>query len=96
MGHPRYPKSFGNPGAVAAVLQSLRKISGHHFWPDDISLLASPLIEPHGLATSGRVTDTYLLALAASKNGRFSTFDQRLSTAAIRSGERVLHVIEAR
>ena len=95
MGHVRYPSGFGNPGAVAAVLRSLRAVEGHQFWPDDLSLLTSPLISTSGLAAAARVTDAYLLALAVSKGGKLATFDRRLSPAAVRGGAEAMQVIGA-
>lgn len=93
MGHVRYPNGFGSPGAAAAVLSELQTVEGHQFWPDDLSLLSSPLISTTGLATAARVTDSYLLALAVSKHGRLATFDRRLSPTAVRGGADAIHVI---
>lgn len=39
VGHPRYPNCPGSPAAVVELLGSFRKLSGHAFWPDDVSLL---------------------------------------------------------
>ena len=86
MGGARYPRSRGGPAAVAPSLLSLRSLKGHRFWPDDISLLASQVVDPARLLISAQVTDTYLLALACSKGGRLATLDRRLITAAVRGG----------
>lgn len=95
MGHVRYPGGFGNPGAVLAVVRELRTIDGHEFWADDVSLLTSPVIDLEGLATSARVTDSYLLALALSHGGRLATLDRRLSPAGVRGGAAALHLLPA-
>ena len=47
------------------------------------------------LLTSGQLTDTYLLALAASKNGRFAILDSRVESKALPDGKAALHVIAA-
>ena len=41
VGHPKYPNSPGSPAAAAAIAAGLRRLEGHVFWPDDISLYAS-------------------------------------------------------
>jgi predicted nucleic acid-binding protein len=45
------------------------------------------------LLHSLQVTDTYLLALAVSKGGKFATFDARLTTNSVRDGAAALHLI---
>jgi toxin-antitoxin system PIN domain toxin len=94
VGSPRYPNSPGSPAAVAEILRAMRALDGHLFWPDDISLLAADEVDPARILTSAQVTDTYLLALAASKGGLLATFDRRLSRAAVKNGRSALHVIE--
>ncbi|MGI9170827.1 MAG: TA system VapC family ribonuclease toxin [Caulobacteraceae bacterium] len=86
VGHPAYGNFPGSPAAVATVLQELRTLGNHRFWPDDISLVASEFVDPARLLTSGQVTDTYLLALAISKGGARATLDRRLITAAAQGG----------
>ena len=94
VGHPKYPNSPGSPAAVAAIVAGLRELSGHHFWADDLSIVASTLVDPAQILTSAQVTDTYLLTLAKSNGGRLATFDRRLSVAAVKGGKAALHVIE--
>ena len=93
VGNPRYPNSPGSPATAAAVLQGLCALPGHAFWPDDISLLGSRIVDPAAILTPGQVTDSYLLALAASKGGRLATFDRRLSVKAVRDGKDALKVL---
>jgi hypothetical protein len=78
---------------VAAMLVILRSVGGHEFWPDDVSLLDSRLVDSSRLLDSGQVTDTYLLALAAAHGGQFATFDRRLVSDAVLGGGQALHVI---
>ena len=94
VGHPKYPNSPGSPAAVAAIVTGLRELSGHHFWADNLSIVASTLVDTAQILTSARVTDTYLLALAKSNGGKLATFDRRLSAVAVKGGKAVLHVID--
>jgi toxin-antitoxin system PIN domain toxin len=94
VGHPKYPNSPGSPAAIAAIVAGLRELSGHHFWTDDLSIVASTLVDPAQILTSAQVTDTYLLALAKSNGCKLATFDRRLSVAAVQGGKTALHIIE--
>jgi uncharacterized protein len=93
VGHHRYPNSPGTPGAVAELLATFRKLPGHAFWPDDISLLDQQHANPARLLESAQVTDSYLLALARAHRGKLATFDQRLVTNAVIDGRHSLHLI---
>lgn len=88
-----YSPAPANPRDVAFTLADLRRRADHVFWPDDVSLLDSALIDAGRLRTSGQVTDSYLLALAVSKGATLATLDRRLSPAAVRGGAEALHVI---
>lgn len=72
----------------------LRGLPGHLFWGDDLSLIDSMIVDAGQIATSGQVTDTYLLALAAAHGGRLATFDRRLSPKPVRAGRAALHLID--
>ena len=93
VGHPRYPNSPGTPAQVAQVMSGLRKLPGHKFWPDAISLVDNQKIDTTRLLNSGQVTDSYLLALACANNGQLATFDRRLVADAVRGGAQGLHLI---
>lgn len=94
VGHLKYPNSPGSPAIVADVVQRLRELPGHRFWPDDMSLVGSDRVDPTQLLTSAQVTDSYLLALAAENGGKLATFDRRLSPKAVKDGKASLHVID--
>jgi uncharacterized protein len=96
VGHPKYPNSAGSPAAVAPIVARLRALPGHDFWKDDLSLVASDLVDANRITTPGQVTDAYLLALAVANEGQLATFDRRLSTRAVRHGKAALHVIDGR
>jgi toxin-antitoxin system PIN domain toxin len=93
VGHPRYPNCPGSPAAVAELLASFRKLSGHAFWSDDISMLDSQRINPTSLLDSSHITDSYLLALALSHKGQLATFDRRIPTESVVEGSTALHLI---
>ena len=94
VGHPRYPNSPGSPVAVTQLMEKLRALPGHVFWPDDISLLDAERVDATRLLTSAQVTDSYLLALACARGGRLASFDWRLVANAVRGGAQGLHLIE--
>lgn len=91
--HPKYPNRTGGPVEAASVLAGLRSLAGHEFWADDVSLVASSIVDVDRIRTSAQVTDTYLLALAAARGERLATFDRRLSVGAVKNGRAALHVI---
>ena len=93
VGHPRYPNSPGSPAAVAGLFASFRRLPGHEFWPDDVSLFDREHVEPARLLDSAHVTDSYLLALARAHGGQLASFDQRLVTTAVIDGAQALHLI---
>lgn len=93
VGHPKYTNTPGSPAVVAGIVARLRELPGHKFWPDDLSLVGSDLVDPTRILISAQVTDTYLLALAKTNGGKLATFDRRLSAAAVKGGKAALHVI---
>jgi len=93
VGHPRYPSSPGSPAVVAELLSSFRRLPGHAFWPDEISLLDAEKVNAERLLDSGHVTDSYLLALARTREGQLATFDKHIPTDAVIGGGRALHLI---
>lgn len=79
---PRYPNPIPPSEAIdrlkAATLSGL-----HEFWPCDLSLLDAACIDANRLYGHRQLTDVYLLALAASRGGRFVTFDRSIPLAAV-------------
>lgn len=94
VGHARYPNSPGTPAAVAELMEIFLAHPGHEFWPDSISLLDRQLLHTERLLDSAQVTDSYLLALAATHGGKLATFDRQLVTDAVENGTRFLHLIQ--
>ena len=93
--HPNYPNTPGPPSITTNMLARMGALPGHHFWPDDISLISDDRFDLARLLTHAQVTDSYLLALAAAHDGQLATFDRRLTTNIARAGKAALHLIEA-
>jgi hypothetical protein len=90
----RYPNSPGTPARIVPMLAEFVGLSGHVFWPDDITMLDPQKLDATRLLSSRQVTDSYLLALAQAHGGRLATLDRRLVTDAVMGGAQALHVIE--
>jgi toxin-antitoxin system PIN domain toxin len=94
MSHPRYGNAVATTALAAELLAELCRQPGHVWWPADLSLLDSPLVDRSRLLASGQVTDTWLLALAVQHGGRLATFDKRLVTSAVDGGDAARYLIE--
>jgi predicted nucleic acid-binding protein len=83
MSNPGYP----NPLPVAAVIEHLADACRqdiHEFWPDEVSLLDSEVVDSTRIHGPGQLTDIYLLALAVRHGGRLVSFDTGIPLAAVR------------
>jgi hypothetical protein len=80
--------SLGSTLVARQVLASLLAAPGHHFWPDDISLMDAHLFP--ALPPSADLTDLYLLALAVKQGGRFATFDSKIDSSLVSGGSAAL------
>jgi hypothetical protein len=89
--HPNYPNRPGDVAAVLAIFRQLRETPGHHFWPDDVSLLQ--ILESDLIITHAQITDVYLLGLAVHKKGKLATLDQRIPVEAVGGGRKALELI---
>jgi uncharacterized protein len=89
----KYPNRPASLTVVIDALSDLCRLDGHVFWADDISLLNAENVDARTIASSGQVTDTYLLALAVGRRGRLATLDRRLSPVAVSGGAEALHLI---
>ena len=79
---------------VAARLRQAIDQEFHRFWPDGVSVLSTATINWDLLIGPKQLTDIYLLALAVRNNGRFVTFDSRISTEmALGAGSQHLTII---
>jgi len=76
--NPKIIADAVSPKAALSVLHDIISIDRHVFWPDSISLTESSYIPTSLLIGHRQVTDTYLLGLAVSNNGRLATLDKRI------------------
>jgi toxin-antitoxin system PIN domain toxin len=81
---PRYPSPV--PPALA-MARLARACAGpaHEFWTCEISVLDDAAVDRSHVLGPRQVTDAYLLALAARRDGRFVTFDRSVPLAAVPS-----------
>jgi toxin-antitoxin system PIN domain toxin len=93
VGHPKYPNSPGSPAAVMALLNGLRALPGHAFWPDTVSIADARLVHAERLSSHTQVTDSCLLALARAHGGRLASLDRRLVVDAVTGGRQALELI---
>ncbi len=63
------------------MLRTIRATPGHRWWPDDVGLASSPLVQRAPVVSHRQVTDVHLVALAARHNGRLVTLDRGIVQA---------------
>ena len=83
-------KKYSNPSSMADALTTLARAVNdphHHFWPDDVSLLDTTLIDHSRLLGPRHLIDVTLLALAVKHGGRLVTLDTGISVRAVRGGK---------
>lgn len=78
---PRYPSPV-SPTEAVRRLRAATQTAHHQRWPCDLSLLDRALFDVSRIHGPRQVTDVYLLALAAHRDGRFVTFDRSVPLAA--------------
>ena len=83
LSNPKYPGRRTTVADAAMRLTRLASTPAHHFWPDDVSLLDSSVLEVPHLGGHYEITDSYLLALALKNRGRLATFDRGVRTEAV-------------
>ncbi len=88
---PAYPGDF-SPFEVAGRLFKAMAHPAHAFWPDDISLCGDSAIAWQHVLGHRQITDAYLLALATKHEGRFVTFDKRV-TKSIATGAKPANLV---
>lgn len=67
------------PAEAVAILQGMRTLDTHRFWPDDVTICDPTLMDAGRLAVHSQVTDAHLLALAKRHGGCLASFDRRLA-----------------
>ncbi len=89
--YPNYPNRPGDVPAVFSILRQVCESPGHHFWPEDLSILE--ILEPDAIVTHAHITDVYLLGLAVHKGGKLATLDQRIPADVVPGGRQALELI---
>ncbi len=83
LSQPAYPNAVTVREAVA-ILREATRAEAHEFWPCNLSLLSGAIDESE-LLGHRQITDAYLVALAASRNGRFVTLARSVPLRAVPS-----------
>ncbi|MYE01826.1 MAG: PIN domain-containing protein [Alphaproteobacteria bacterium] len=86
MSQPKYPSSLP-PRVVAGRLRDATRTEHHRCWADDVNLLDPGTAEWRHIVGPGQIADVHLLALAVAHEGRFVTFDARISPQAVVGAE---------
>ena len=89
--HPSYPNRPGDVAAVLSILHQLCEATGHHFWPEDLSIIE--ILAPDAVITHAQIADVYLLGLAAHNKGKLATLDRRIPVEVIHGGRQALELI---
>ncbi|NJM37147.1 MAG: PIN domain-containing protein [Akkermansiaceae bacterium] len=90
---PKYPNCLGTSSRVRDALRKFAKKVNTASCGKDVSLLDDEILLQSGLLTPSRVSDLYLLALAAANDARFATFDTHISAKAVAGGSAALEII---
>ena len=77
--NPRIIADAVTPREAIAVLQDLRALPCHVFWPDTLSVEPSGPLASLSLVGHRQTTDAYLLALARANDGMLATLDAGLA-----------------
>ena len=90
---PKYPNCLGTSGRVREALQKFIVQVQAKSCLHQISLLDDQVLLRPDLLSPSRVSDMYLLAMAAANGARLATFDQRIAAAAVAGGPKSMEVI---
>jgi uncharacterized protein len=83
MTNPGYPNRLPVQAVIGHLADACsQKI--HEFWPDEVSLLDSTVVEATRIHGPRQLTDVYLLALAVAHEGRLVSFDSGIPLAAVK------------
>ncbi len=92
-GHPRYRGGPGSPAEALVELRYLRALPSHRFIADSLSLSDTRVLSSLEGITPRRLTDVYLLGLAAYHGICFATTDSWIPANRVLHGDDALHVI---
>jgi len=95
LSNPNYSKTRRfSAEELVYLLREFVQTSDHQFWTDDISILNASLFSTDRIHGPRQLTDTYLLALAVSREGRLVTFDEAIPLSAVVGAKRAnLYII---
>jgi predicted nucleic acid-binding protein len=93
---PKYPNCLGTGAKVREALGNFVRQVKAESCSTEVSLLDDGILLKPELLTPSRVTDLYLLALAAANGVRLATFDKRIPSQAVAGGEEALEIIGTR
>jgi uncharacterized protein len=82
--------TYKNPITTTFALDLLAEQvadTNHQFWPDDVSLRDSDLVDAGHILGPHQITDVYLLALAVKNGGRLVTLDRSVPLRAVHGAE---------
>ena len=82
LSQPAYPGAQP-PAVIAARLAEAVTTRWHEFWADDLSAVASGVLDWQQILSSRQLTDAYLLALAVRRGGRLVSLDRAVPLAAV-------------
>jgi toxin-antitoxin system PIN domain toxin len=85
LSNPKYPNITLSPAQAADLLVRLVKAnsSTHHWWPETISLRDTQIFDLTALTGYKQITDTWLIAIAATNQGALATCDLRLGPSGV-------------
>jgi predicted nucleic acid-binding protein len=90
---PKYPNCLGTSARVREALGNFARQVKAESCSKEVSLLDDGILLKPELLTPSRVSDLYLLALAAAHDVRLATFDQRIPSHAVAGGAEALEVV---
>jgi len=90
---PKYPNCLGTGARVREALANFARQVKAESCTAEVSLLDDGILLKPELLTPSRITDLYLLALAAANGIRLATFDQRIPSQAVAGGDEALEII---
>lgn len=90
---PKYPNCLGTGARVREALHDFARQLKADSCSKEVSFLDDGVLLKPELLTPSRVSDLYLLALAAANGIRLATFDQRIPSHAVAGGDEALEVI---
>ena len=89
----RYPGRHTTVSDAISRLTTFIESGDHVFWADNISLVDGAIFNPDLIGSHKKITDCYLLALAAINQGHLVTFDQSIQPNAIKNSNNALTII---